>query len=160
VASSFGTDFAPLINTRTADTTLQVVDGQTIVIGGLFDNNIDTDTMRKFPWLADIPVIGALFRNKDRHHTQKELVFFMTPSVVKDVAVEVDGAARTPALKDWNNEKANQGVLQLEDPKKDWGLHHPNGWGLPDPPPTPPPAPAEPVKEPNKNFTPARPSAP
>jgi pilus assembly protein CpaC len=160
VASSFGTANAPLISTRTADTTLQVADGQTIVIGGLFDNNIDTDTLRKFPWLADIPVIGALFRNKDRHQTQKELVFFMTPSVVKDVAGEVDGVVRTPQLRDWSGEKANKGVLQLEDPKKDWGLHHPNGWGLPDPPPTPPAAPAEPVKEPNKNFTPARPSAP
>lgn len=154
-----GSTALPVFLTRKANTTLQMADGQTVVIGGLLDNTIDADTLRKFPWLGDIPVIGALFRNKDKSQSQRELVFFMTTSVIKDMAAEVDGAARTPALKDWNGEKANQGVLQLEDPKKDWGLHHPNGWGLPDPPKTPVPV-SEPVKEPNKNFTPARPTAP
>jgi pilus assembly protein CpaC len=147
----------PVITTRKASSTLQLNDGQTIVIGGLLDNNISPETLRKFPWLGDIPVIGALFRHHDKGQSQRELVFFMTTSVVKDAATEVQQAPRTPQLQDWQK-KATDGVLEVPNPKEDWGLHHPNGWGLPDPPKTEPVI-VEPVKEPMKNFTPARPAA-
>lgn len=153
----------PIIASRKADTTLQLNDGQTIVIGGLLDNNISKDTLRKFPWLADIPVIGALFRHKDRSHTQRELVFFMTPSIVKNVEVETADAARTPVLKDWVGEKAQEGVLGMPKKNEDWGLHEPGDWGIPESwkkaPGTEEPVTTEPAKEPMTNYTPARPAA-
>jgi len=148
----------PIILTRKADTTLQLKDGQTLIIGGLMDNNIDRDTLRKFPWLADIPVIGALFRHKDRSQSQRELLFFLTPSVIKDAEAEVAAAPKTPLFKDWS-QKASENVLDLPDKKDDWGLHNPeNLWGIPEQQKTPDNG-VDGTKEPVKNYTPARPAA-
>lgn len=150
----------PVILSRKAEAVLQVNDGQTMVISGLLDNNIDTDTLRKFPWLADIPVLGALFRHKGRSGGQRELVFFMTPTIVRDAAQEVNQAARTPMLRDWNN-KSKRDVLPIPDPKEDWGLHDLQNLGFKDrlaePAPAARPA-AAPAPEPTKNFVPARPA--
>ncbi len=156
VRGSVSTDELPIINTRKAETTLQLNDGQTVVIGGLLSNDIDKDTLRKFPWLADIPVIGALFRHKDRSQTQRELVFFMTPEIVKDVGAEVIGATRTPTMQEWNA-AANADVLPLRNKKDDWGLHDLNGLGLPESKPRT----ADKVKPgmaPVQNFQPANPA--
>jgi pilus assembly protein CpaC len=145
----------PVILTRKANATLQLNDGQTMVIGGLLSNDIDTDTLRKFPWLADIPIVGALFRHKDRNQTQRELVFFMTPEIVKDVDAEVLGNTRTPAMKEWNA-GATKDVLPLPDQKDDWGLHDLNGLGLPDQPKTTDKL--EPGAAPKQNFQSANPA--
>jgi pilus assembly protein CpaC len=163
----------PIIGSKKADTTLQVRDGQTVVIGGLIENNVDKDYLRKVPWLGEIPILGALFRNKQFQAGQREVLFFMTPEIVKDVDADVANAAKTPYMKDWN-EKGS--VKVLENPKKgyDWGLQDPGSLGLPRSdakdaapakkvtgqpqavkPATPPPAPAV---EATSNFTPARPS--
>jgi len=103
----------PIIGTKTADTTLQVADGQTIVIGGLLENNLSRDEMRKVPWLADIPLFGYLFRHKDREQSQREVLFFMTPTVVKDVDVATAGAARTPLMNQWTGSNATDKVLEI-----------------------------------------------
>jgi len=62
---------------------LRVQDGDTIMIGGLFRND-DTDVRTRVPILANIPLIGAAFRHKDKNVTQRELVIFITPHIVKD----------------------------------------------------------------------------
>ena len=157
VRGAGGTEL-PVILSRKADTTLQLADGQTLVLGGLYENNIDADTLRKFPWLGDIPVLGALFRHKDRSQTQRELVFFMTPEIVKDIAATTGKAIRTPMLKDWDK-KANDGVLPVPDKNADWGLHAPGNMGLPEPAPrTTDKKAAGAAKETTTNFTPARPA--
>jgi len=146
----------PVITTRKSDTVLQLADGQTLVLGGLLSNDVDTDTLRKFPWLADIPIIGALFRHNDRSQVQRELVFFMTPEIVKDPDAETAGAIRTPALKKWNTEGL-QGVLPEESPKDKWGLHDLQTLGLPENKPATPDK-ADPTKGATQNFAPARPA--
>lgn len=107
----------PIIGTKNAETTLQVNDGQTIVIGGLLENNINRDYLRKVPWLGDIPLFGYLFRQKERDHTQREVLFFMTPTVLKDEDAATAAAAQSPAMRDWNGKKANEKVLEV--PKVD-----------------------------------------
>ena len=128
-AGAFG---IPIIGAKTADTTLQVNDGQTIVIGGLLENNINRDFLRKVPWLAEIPIFGFLFRHKESDHSQREVLFFMTPEVIKDVVADVGSAVRTPAMEEWNGKKANSRVLEVPNKHDDWGLHHPDGMGLPE----------------------------
>jgi pilus assembly protein CpaC len=120
----------PVISSKKADTTLQLNDGQTIVIGGLLDNNISSDSLRKVPWLADIPIFGFLFRHKEREQTQTEILFFMTPEIVKDIDAETATAARTPLMRDWNNKTANENVLPVPKKGYDWGLHDPDGLGF------------------------------
>jgi pilus assembly protein CpaC len=83
--SEFGTtsrSILPLINTRKAETTVQLNDGQSFAIGGLVKNNV-TQNIKAFPVLGEIPFIGALFRSSDFQTDKSELVFVVTPHLVK-----------------------------------------------------------------------------
>ncbi len=77
-----GRTILPLITTRRASTTVQLVDGQSFAIGGLIKNNT-TSNIKAFPILGEIPVIGALFRSTDFQNDRTELVFVVTPRLVK-----------------------------------------------------------------------------
>jgi pilus assembly protein CpaC len=118
----------PSFLTRRAETAVSVRDGQTIVIGGLIRNNLG-DSMRKFPWLADVPVLGALFRSKDFRNNQSELLVFVTPELVKDINQETANSVKTPLMKEWNDGKATENMLPVPDPKDDWGMHRPDRMG-------------------------------
>ena len=72
----------PLITTRRASTTVQLADGQSFAIGGLIKNNTTTN-IRAFPILGEIPILGALFRSTDFQTDKTELVFVVTPRLVK-----------------------------------------------------------------------------
>src|SRR5881396_2950917 len=71
------------VNTRNADTTLAVPDGRTIVLGGLIDRSERT-TVLKVPLLGDIPILGELFRSTDTNASETEVIFLITPQIVKD----------------------------------------------------------------------------
>jgi|SRR5581483_1321895 general secretion pathway protein D len=74
--------FSPVIDLRSADTVVVAPDGQTVVIGGLMEND-KTVIDSKIPLLGDIPLLGALFTHKQRAYTKKELIIFLTPHVVQ-----------------------------------------------------------------------------
>jgi pilus assembly protein CpaC len=72
----------PSITTRRASTTVQLHDGQSFAIGGLIKNNI-TETVKAFPILGEIPILGALFRSSEFQNDRSELMFVVTPRLVK-----------------------------------------------------------------------------
>ena len=61
---------------------MQLADGQSFAIGGLIKNNTTTN-IRAFPILGEIPILGALFRSTDFQNDKTELVFVVTPRLVK-----------------------------------------------------------------------------
>jgi type II secretory pathway component GspD/PulD (secretin) len=71
----------PNKSTRSASTVVRVRDGETVIIGGLLQNE-RRQRERKIPLLGDIPVLGTLFRSKNVEETQSELVIFITPRVL------------------------------------------------------------------------------
>jgi general secretion pathway protein D len=73
---------APVIDTRQADTVVITPDGQTVVIGGMMENDKES-AETKIPLLGDIPVLGALFRYKSNSDDKNELMIFLTPHVVR-----------------------------------------------------------------------------
>ncbi|TFW17142.1 type II and III secretion system protein family protein [Massilia arenosa] len=75
----------PLLTTRRASTTVQLYDGQSFAIGGLIKNNAQ-HTIKAFPVLGEIPVLGALFRSTDYQQDKTELVFVVTAHLVKPLA--------------------------------------------------------------------------
>lgn len=81
------TAILPLITTRRASTTLQVMDGQSFAIGGLIKNNVTT-SIKAFPGLGEIPVLGALFRSSDFQTDRSELVFIVTPRLVQPLPAD------------------------------------------------------------------------
>lgn len=72
----------PSLITRRVSTTVQLHDGQSFAIAGLIKNNI-TEGVRRFPILGNIPVIGALFRSSSFQNEKTELLFVITPRLVK-----------------------------------------------------------------------------
>ena len=72
---------SPIINNSIADTTVNVPNGQTIVIGGMITRNSDT-LERKVPWLGDLPIVGKAFRYDGTTTGRTELLIFLTPRIV------------------------------------------------------------------------------
>jgi general secretion pathway protein D len=72
------------IGTRTAATTLRLRDGETQVLAGLI-NNEDRRSSQQVPGLAELPVAGRLFQNKDDTVNKTELVLLITPRVIRNV---------------------------------------------------------------------------
>jgi len=73
----------PITLQRSAQTTVVVQDGQTLVIGGLIKDDFKT-TLNKVPVLGDIPIIKHAFRTKKDVKAKQELLIFITPHVVQD----------------------------------------------------------------------------
>lgn len=72
----------PGLKTRKAKTQLEVGDGESFVIAGLFREDITHD-VAKVPLLGDLPILGALFRSTEFQHNKTELVIEVTPEVVR-----------------------------------------------------------------------------
>ena len=77
-----GTAILPSFTTRRAATTVQLRDGQSFAIGGLIKNNVTTN-ISAFPLLGEIPILGALFRSSSFQTDKSELIFVVTPRLVK-----------------------------------------------------------------------------
>jgi len=73
----------PQIDTREVNTSALVDNGQTVVLGGIYEVN-KSNTVSKVPGLGDIPGLGALFRNTKRSTTKAELLIFVTPRILSD----------------------------------------------------------------------------
>ena len=87
---------APVISTREASTQVLVKDGQTIVLGGLRDQEKDKN-QGGVPFLSSIPIIGGLFGNASRTHNQTEFYLFLTPRILRtDADADSVTAPRLP----------------------------------------------------------------
>lgn len=75
----------PAIVTRRADTTVELGDGESFVIGGLVSRNTISN-VNKVPFLGDLPVIGTFFKNLSFHQEDRELMIVVTPRLVKPLA--------------------------------------------------------------------------
>jgi type IV pilus assembly protein PilQ len=73
----------PSIDTRAVETQVLVSDGQTVVLGGIYETE-RRETLNKVPFLGDIPFVGALFRSKQRTDNKAELLIFVTPRILEE----------------------------------------------------------------------------
>jgi pilus assembly protein CpaC len=72
----------PALQTRKAETDIQLKDGQSFAIAGLLDNRV-MKIDSKIPWLGDIPILGNLFRSQNFQKSNTELLVMITPRIVK-----------------------------------------------------------------------------
>ena len=84
----------PAINRRKAETQVLIKEGDRLVIGGV-TTNTNSNTVRKIPILGDIPVLGWLFKQKEDFEKGRELVVFLTPSIMRSTGVAQGAAAAT-----------------------------------------------------------------
>ena len=73
----------PSIDTRSVQTQVLVKDGQTVVLGGIYETE-RRETLTKVPVLGDIPFLGAAFRSKQRTNDKAELLIFVTPRILEE----------------------------------------------------------------------------
>jgi type IV pilus assembly protein PilQ len=73
----------PSIDTRSINTEVTVSDGQTVVLGGVYEVT-SADDVSKVPFFGDIPFLGNLFKNKTKSDQKAELLIFITPHIVND----------------------------------------------------------------------------
>jgi len=87
------TSILPAFSSRRASTTVQLHDGQSLAIGGLIKNNV-SEAVKGLPILGEIPILGALFRSTEFQKDRSELIFVVTPKIVRplngDVALPTD----------------------------------------------------------------------
>jgi type IV pilus assembly protein PilQ len=81
----------PIINRRKAETQVLVREGDRLVIGGV-TQNVQQKTVRKVPLMGDVPILGWLFKQREDFETGRELVVFLTPSILR-----TDGARPAPS---------------------------------------------------------------
>jgi type II secretory pathway component GspD/PulD (secretin) len=102
----------PTVDTRRIDTKALVKDGQSVVIGGLRKRTV-SQTIRKIPFLGDVPIIGSFFSNASEEVKTTELLIFITPKIVIEPTLspkELRGLKATefgdPRITDTEAEKA------------------------------------------------------
>lgn len=78
-----GGGFVPQIDKREINTSVLVDNGQTVVLGGVYEVQKRED-LKKVPFLGDIPGVGTLFRNNARKNTKAELLIFVTPRILNE----------------------------------------------------------------------------
>ncbi|WP_256972089.1 type II and III secretion system protein family protein [Paraburkholderia caledonica] len=124
----------PLITTRRASTTVQMNDGETFAIGGLIKNNA-SGTLKAIPGVGEVPVLGALFRSTSYQQDRTELVFIITPHLVKPLQTAANLPLPTDRLRTPNEADVYlMGNMEGRDPAVD---------NKPSPPmPAPAPSPA------------------
>jgi general secretion pathway protein D len=82
-AATFGDTNSPSFITREAETTVVVQNGESVLIGGIIDDNV-TRSRSGVPFLMDIPVLGRLFRIDSEAVNRTELIILITPYVIRD----------------------------------------------------------------------------
>lgn len=84
-AVEFSGFLIPAFRTRRAETTVNVKDGQSLILGGLIQNST-SKLVKQIPVLGNIPILGELFKSKSFTNEQSELVIIVTPQIVKPTA--------------------------------------------------------------------------
>ena len=81
------TDGIPSINTNEVTTQVLVGNGETVVLGGIFQSEVAT-TVVKTPVLGDIPYLGRLFKRTEKINERSELLIFITPKIIKNDLIQ------------------------------------------------------------------------
>jgi type IV pilus assembly protein PilQ len=81
--SSVNVHGEPAIQTREVGTQVEVADGQTLVLGGIYEQT-DSVGVERIPFLGSLPVVGILFRNKITQSDRRELLIFVTPQIINE----------------------------------------------------------------------------
>ncbi|OHY72630.1 fimbrial protein [Marinobacter sp. AC-23] len=77
----------PSINTNEVTTQVLVGNGETVVLGGIFQSEVATQTT-KTPFLGDIPYLGRLFKRTEKINERSELLIFITPKIIKNDLIQ------------------------------------------------------------------------
>lgn len=87
------------ITSRTADTNVRMYSGETLIIGGLISDE-EQESLRRVPFLSDIPLLGELFKSRSKKSSTTEVMLLLTPHITQ--------AGKSPAITPFNKESDTQ----------------------------------------------------
>jgi len=122
LSASGATSQAPQFDTRTMDTQVLIPNANTLVMGGLVDDN-PGETSTKVPILGDIPFLGAAFRSESKEADKKNLLIFITPTILQDTDFH-------PTTTDFLNAQPEK-RKEVLDPNSVWDSAKPHNWADP-----------------------------
>lgn len=108
----------PSLSTRKADTEVELLDGESFVVSGLFDRRT-TNNLGNVPGASNLPLVGQLFRSKNLNHSVVELVVLVTATVVDPLAhpqTPTEPKLVVPELDTHTFDKTVRGILKVTDP--------------------------------------------
>jgi type IV pilus assembly protein PilQ len=79
--------FIPSIDTTELNTQVLVGNGETVVLGGVFQTE-DIESVNKVPFFGDIPYVGAFFRSESTSQSKSETLIFITPRILADTLLD------------------------------------------------------------------------
>ena len=115
-----GNNKAPQISERSAETTVRVKNGETILIGGLLKNE-EIKSIKQIPFLSKIPILGELFKSRSTEKKDTELVIAITPKIVYDEfgCPRVETQTSTKNLHDTLNKLRAERMNEVNNPRTD-----------------------------------------
>jgi len=107
-----------ITNKRSIKTSVLVDDGRLVVLGGLIEDNLQ-EKVSKVPLLGDIPLLGALFRDKNTTKTKTNLMVFIHPVILRDEAVAAQyTTGKYNYIREKQIERQKQGVMLMPEEKQ------------------------------------------
>lgn len=120
-----GNNKAPQISERSAETTVRVKNGETILIGGLLKNE-EIKSIKQIPFLSKIPILGELFKSRSTEKKNTELVIAITPKIVYDEfgRPRVETQTSTKNLHDTLNKLRAERMNEVNNPRTDMDANY------------------------------------
>jgi pilus assembly protein CpaC len=100
-----GSGNVPSFNTRRTVSRVELKEGESLIIGGLLNQKV-VKNLTKFPFLGDVPILGALFRSTSFSNNESELVFVITPRIVR--TMKPGEKPQLPALEKYDDPDIRQ----------------------------------------------------
>lgn len=120
-----GNNKAPQISERSAETTVRVKNGETILIGGLLKNE-EIKSIKQIPFLSKIPILGELFKSRSTEKKDTEVVIAITPKIVYDEfgRPRVETQTSTKNLHDKLNKLRAERMNEMNNPRTDMDANY------------------------------------
>lgn len=120
-----GNNKAPQISERSAETTVRVKNGETILIGGLLKNE-EIKSIKQIPFLSKIPILGELFKSRSTEKKDTEVVIAITPKIVYDEfgRPRVETQTSTKNLYDTLNKLRAERMNEMNNPRTDMDANY------------------------------------
>lgn len=120
-----GNNKAPQISERSAETTVRVKNGETILIGGLLKNE-EIKSIKQIPFLSKIPILGELFKSHSTEKKDTEVVIAITPKIVYDEfgRPRVETQTSTKNLHDTLNKLRAERMNEMNNPRTDMDANY------------------------------------
>lgn len=120
-----GNNKAPQISERSAETTVRVKNGETILIGGLLKNE-EIKSIKQIPFLSKIPILGELFKSRSTEKKDTEVVIAITPKIVYDEfgRPRVETQTSTKNLHDTLNKLRSERMNEMNNPRTDMDANY------------------------------------